>query len=59
MNYSTTVDDVEVTIALRDIKEAVEEFDDDSREELIEHLQELLETNPKDGNCDEYNITPN
>ena len=54
MNYTTTVDDLEVWINLREIKEAVEDFDNDSRQELIEHLQALQESNPKDIRCDEY-----
>lgn len=54
MNYSTRIDDLEVWITLNDIKEAVEDFDDDSREELIEHLKECLVNYPKEMPCDEY-----
>lgn len=57
MNYTTTVDEVEVWITLREIKEAVEDFDDDSKEELIEHLQELLKTNPIETSSNEYLTT--
>lgn len=57
MNYSTRIDDLEVWITLNDIKEAVEDFDDDSREELIEHLKECLVKYPKEIPCDEYQTT--
>lgn len=57
MNYSTRIDDLEVWITLEDIKEAVEDFDDDSREELIEHLKECLVHHPKEIPCDEYQKT--
>lgn len=57
MNYSTSVDDVEVWITLEDIKEAVEHFDDNSREELIDHLKECLVNHPKEIPCDEYQKT--
>ena len=54
MNYSASVDDVDVWITLNDIKEAVEHFDDDSREELIDHLKECQVNYPKTIPCDEY-----
>lgn len=57
MNYSTRIDDLEVWITLEDIKEAVEDFDDDSREELVEHLKECLVKYPKEIPCDEYQKT--
>lgn len=57
MNYSTRIDDLEVWITLNDIKEAVEDFDDDTREELIEHLKECLVNYSKEIPCDEYQTT--
>lgn len=57
MNYSTRIDDLEVWITLNDIKEAVEDFDDDTREELIEHLKECLVNHSKEIPCDEYQTT--